>query len=601
MKRIIALLSAASVAFSVQTPLAGTDAGIPPTLGNGYTYSIECLTELGLLRGTGESLELDRTPTRAEAITMIVRLEGGEDEVQSGDFSHPFTDVPEWADGYVGYAYENGITKGMSETKFGSDIPVSGQMYVTMVLRTLGYADGNTYYGHSFTYDTPFGLAEELGLLNAIQNGSSYYGDPASLYMSREYSCIRERIQTDFNREYMSYITFNALTCRKVDEDSDITLFEANHYGSIDIPNERLYEIFRHKQTESAHGNAVILTKPHHKVETLPFTLTVDGTEYTLEGHSLLKLSQDGSMYSRAKYDNYYYPLFSTLELLGIDYRTEADTVFTNYSKLSPNAANVTAVPGDDRDESVYRTDAYTLNFNGSDVVCKSRIVEACSTGLGTDWIGYADCFNVMYRGELYIQIDTLAAALDMETDFISHIYTSNVPVAEKTVNKNLDILISEIEGNKTEKDYIAEHPDAFEAIIALGEEALPYLKAAAKETKSESERRKMAMAAAYAIKPELYDEVYHSPDGKYSLVLRVDSFFNSAWHKDQVTSYDRADIIDTSDGAILKSVELSESGFGVFENISVEWSSDSASVTLERRNFYEIVTDVFAVTDVNG
>lgn len=50
--------------------------------------------------------------TRSEAVTMLVRLLGRENEALSGKWETPFTDVPAWAEPYVGLAYENGLTTG---------------------------------------------------------------------------------------------------------------------------------------------------------------------------------------------------------------------------------------------------------------------------------------------------------------------------------------------------------------------------------------------------------------------------------------------------------------------------------------------------------
>jgi len=583
-KLIAAMLSA----LFLVTPFTAVSAeeAVTDTLGEGYTYSIDALVELDILRGTGESLELDRTPTRAEAVTMIVRLDGGEEAASKGGFEHPFTDVPEWADGYVGYAYENGITKGISDTLFDSDSPVTGQQYVTMVLRTLGYTDGDTYYGHSFTYETPFELAESLGLLHAVRNGDTFYKDPASFNMNFEPNFIGERIWQSFNREYMAYITFNALTCLKVDKEPSVTLFEATMYGKTDIENERLYEIFRHRQIPSDDERAVIVSKPHHKGELLPYELNVDGVNYTLDGQNMIKLHQDGSFYSRATYDNYYLPMLTTFELLGIDCRMEGNKVIASYEALSPDVSRVNAAKCDDKDESIYQADMVALYMNGEEITPKKRIAEAMSTGLGSTWIDYADCFYVLYNGELYIQIDTLAAALSMDTDYVTAIFESTSSAVEQTVNKNLDILISDIGASKTEKDYISAHPEAFDAIVSLGEDAIPYLKSAASNHNTESDRRKMAMAAAYAIKPELYDLVYPSPDGIHSIVLRVESFFHFIYHKDQATSYGRADLVDEN-GTVLCSADLVDQDLNAYDSITLDWNPERTYVAIKLSGFF--------------
>jgi len=134
-----------------------------------FTESIiaaEKLKELGLFQGVGTNpdgstnYDLGRPASRPEALTMLIRLLGKDEEAMSGKWSHPFTDVPDWADKYVGYAYENNLTKGISETEFGMGA-VNIDMYLTFVLRALGYTDED---GKDFTWDDPLRLAQPLGL-----------------------------------------------------------------------------------------------------------------------------------------------------------------------------------------------------------------------------------------------------------------------------------------------------------------------------------------------------------------------------------------------------------------------------------------------------
>lgn len=123
--------------------------------------SAETLKNLGLFLGVSETdFDLDRAPTRAEALVMLIRLLGEEDAAKSENTEHPFEDVPEWADKYVGYAFEKGYTKGVSETLFGSTLKASKQMYLTFVLRALGYSDTNG----DFSWDNPYELAKLVGI-----------------------------------------------------------------------------------------------------------------------------------------------------------------------------------------------------------------------------------------------------------------------------------------------------------------------------------------------------------------------------------------------------------------------------------------------------
>jgi hypothetical protein len=131
------------------------------------TEAAQQLKALGLFQGVGTNpdgstnFDLARAPSRIEALVMLIRLLGKEEEALSGRWTHPFTDVPNWADKYVGYAYTNKFTNGVSATRFGTDT-ASCQMYLTFVLRSLGYSDSG---GTDFTWDKPEALARSVGIL----------------------------------------------------------------------------------------------------------------------------------------------------------------------------------------------------------------------------------------------------------------------------------------------------------------------------------------------------------------------------------------------------------------------------------------------------
>lgn len=122
----------------------------------------EDLKSLGLFKGVSDSdFELDRTPTRTEALVMLLRLLGREDEALSGTWQHPFTDVADWAEKYVGYAYEKGLTSGVSATEFGSGGAASCKMYLSFALRALGFSDALG----DFSWNDPYELAEACEIL----------------------------------------------------------------------------------------------------------------------------------------------------------------------------------------------------------------------------------------------------------------------------------------------------------------------------------------------------------------------------------------------------------------------------------------------------
>ena len=130
------------------------------------------LKTLNLFQGVSENdFALDRTPTRLEALVMFIRMIGAENDVKNEYRFHSFKDVPQWANDYVAYAYYKGYTKGISDSEFGSYDTANAAMYLTFVLRALGYSDT---YGGDFTWNNPFTLSRDAGILTDDVNTSSF-------------------------------------------------------------------------------------------------------------------------------------------------------------------------------------------------------------------------------------------------------------------------------------------------------------------------------------------------------------------------------------------------------------------------------------------
>lgn len=136
-----------------------------------YAKAVE-LKQLGLLQGVSATdYALEEIPTRVQTVIMLVRLLGDEKEALSKQWSHPFTDVPDWADCYIGYAYQTGYIKGASKTLFDPDQPANANMYLTIVLRVLGYTDGAD---GDFLYQNPYILAQSTGILTQKPKAESF-------------------------------------------------------------------------------------------------------------------------------------------------------------------------------------------------------------------------------------------------------------------------------------------------------------------------------------------------------------------------------------------------------------------------------------------
>lgn len=182
MKRLAAFVLSFILALSLVSPaLAASDEAV---------HAANALYERGLFSGTGTDtngnpiFDLDRTPTRHEAVTMLVRLLGKEKEARGKVWTTPFTDVADWARPFVGYAYANGLVNGTSATTFGGNETITASQYLTLVLRALLYESGT-----DFQWDRAWEFSDKIGLTNG-QYGAT----------------------TNFTRGDVAIISYNALS-----------------------------------------------------------------------------------------------------------------------------------------------------------------------------------------------------------------------------------------------------------------------------------------------------------------------------------------------------------------------------------------------------
>lgn len=166
MKRCLSLFLAIALAFTFVIPAAAAS--------EETENAAALLYHLGLFQGTGAKedgspeFSLDRAPTRAEAVTMLVRLLDQEDAAKAETWTTPFTDVPDWAAPYVGFAYSQGLTNGVEPNRFGASAPVTTAQYLTFLLRALGYQDGK-----DFLWSSPWSFTDTLKITSGNYNAKT--------------------------------------------------------------------------------------------------------------------------------------------------------------------------------------------------------------------------------------------------------------------------------------------------------------------------------------------------------------------------------------------------------------------------------------------
>ena len=176
MKKLLPLLLAVLTALCLGGSALALDVEDP------YLSSAEALHELGLFQGTGTNADgtpiydLDKTPSRNQALIMLVRLLGKEAEAKSGTWDIPFTDVSAEMKPYVGYAYANGLTTGYTAESFRGGQKVSGNQYVSFLLRALGYESGKDFEVAKATE-----LSDKIGLTAGQSLAGFTRGDVAQL------------------------------------------------------------------------------------------------------------------------------------------------------------------------------------------------------------------------------------------------------------------------------------------------------------------------------------------------------------------------------------------------------------------------------------
>ena len=171
---------------SFEGPYALTaSAGVPD-----YYAVASALRELNLFRGTGsgigEGFDLHLTPTRGEGLVMFIRLLGEEADALACTYAHPFTDVPDWLDRYVAWAYQKGYANGVAPTLFAPAQNLSAVQYQEFLLRALGYSIAGVH-----DYSTSLERALECG---ALTNG--------------EYVMLTSEV---FLRAHVAYISYYSL------------------------------------------------------------------------------------------------------------------------------------------------------------------------------------------------------------------------------------------------------------------------------------------------------------------------------------------------------------------------------------------------------
>ena len=216
----------------------------------------QSLSNMGILKGTDQGLELDQEFTRAQGAVMLVRMLGEEEGLENNNYTHPFTDVPEWASQYVGYLYQNGLANGISPTEYGSDRKMGANDYLTFVLRALNYDDKNG----DFKWENASEKAKELGIIDSDTKenfdkgnflrkdmaGVTYNGLSSNMKDSNQLliNVINERTEINTNINVSTNIDESITNTNNISNvsGSNISISTDNSDNSVNNSNNTIYD-----------------------------------------------------------------------------------------------------------------------------------------------------------------------------------------------------------------------------------------------------------------------------------------------------------------------------------------------------------------------
>lgn len=279
------------------------------------------LKELGILNGTDIGSNLDKQVSRVEAAVMFVKLLGAEKEALDKKYKHPYTDVPRWANEYIGYLYKKGLINGISTTKFGSKNIIDEDIYGTYILKALGYDDSKG----------DFQCDKSLEYMNKMHY-ITWYG-------YREFG-----IDYAFRREDVVLLTYRALTMHlkdsnktlieKLVEDKAIDINKAEKIGLL-ITQENVEKTVNLTQEDLVR----LKSYPYEKQEDDHFNNIIGYDEITVEYLNTIAPLVYENLFVEPMYYNYNYDAINkSIDFITIDlfddnqkFITDKSLVYTNY------------------------------------------------------------------------------------------------------------------------------------------------------------------------------------------------------------------------------------------------------------------------------
>lgn len=153
-----------------------------------FQKEARALEKIGIIKGDKDgNLQLGENFKRKDIAIIVSRLYNEEDKAKKSSFKIDFVDIKkdDYFYGYVCWAVEKNLIKGVSDTEFGPDEDVTLKEVEVVLLRTLGYEE------EVKNWNLIEPLSESLGLRDGLN--------------------INKKENPSINRSELSKLIYNAL------------------------------------------------------------------------------------------------------------------------------------------------------------------------------------------------------------------------------------------------------------------------------------------------------------------------------------------------------------------------------------------------------
>ena len=368
------------------------------------------MSRLGLYDDVLDTGALSAAITRGEGTALLMRLIGGAHAAPAG-CRHPFTDVPDELRDAVAWAYTNGLTRGISETEFAPEAPMTRTMFLTMLFRALGYRDG---------VDFDWAEAEQLcrwaGLEAEEDDGAFTLSDALALTRFALRCVPVDQEVTDG-----IWMRLAAQTAGTITGDA-AAVFADDILGPTVRMNDRYGNVVEAASELRTVGIGGAFTDP--AVERFPLSLTFDGQTLALPDGAAAYRCRIPGVWS--VYHATYVPLTATLEALGFrlyfDRHTGTLSGTTQYGELSPVTGEAGILADAAQAELKFCRAAFDIVLDGR-AVDFGRYLNLKADGVSV----YEEALLMMVGWEYYIPLDLLARTLGVGTDGEAHLFSERL------------------------------------------------------------------------------------------------------------------------------------------------------------------------------